>query len=234
MSAGGSTYLELKMQPGEADQWLVYDVVTDDVSLEESYEASRHHRRQGWDALLERMQERLRSFAQGELMTPGAGVSLRRARPSPGPSSRHQGDGDEGIAGPRWARPALEREGREPGDAMARPRRSAPSRSGLLRVHRPGVGGLSAAEVGLGHARALRNRWWCVRRPSMGGANRPPPTRCAWRRSSMPAAILRSGRRTIAEVAPSSSWYSRRLPRSAPAGSCGWRARSCAPSGRPR
>ena len=62
VSAGGSThYLEVKMQPGEADQWLVYDVVTDDVSLEESYAESFESiiADEGWDALLERMQERL-------------------------------------------------------------------------------------------------------------------------------------------------------------------------------
>lgn len=62
VSAEGNThYLEVKMQAGDQGQWLVYDVVTDDVSLEESYAESFESiiADEGWDGLMNRMRERL-------------------------------------------------------------------------------------------------------------------------------------------------------------------------------
>lgn len=58
----GSTHVvEAKLLPGAADGFLVYDVVTDDVSLEESYGESfdRIITEHGWDELLRRMRERI-------------------------------------------------------------------------------------------------------------------------------------------------------------------------------
>ena len=52
--------LEVKMLQS-ADGWIVYDLVTDDVSLEESYAESFESiiAEDGWEGLLQRMRERL-------------------------------------------------------------------------------------------------------------------------------------------------------------------------------
>jgi len=56
--------VEIKMQERASGQYIVYDLVTDDVSLEESYAESfdRIIREHGWDELLRRMRDRLDEF----------------------------------------------------------------------------------------------------------------------------------------------------------------------------
>lgn len=58
--SGDTHFIEVKMMMGHMG-WVVYDLVTDDVSLEESYAESFASiiADDGWDALLERMRERL-------------------------------------------------------------------------------------------------------------------------------------------------------------------------------
>ncbi len=58
--SGDEHLIEVKMQSTDAG-WLVYDLVTDDVSLEESYAESFESiiADDGWDGLLTRMRERL-------------------------------------------------------------------------------------------------------------------------------------------------------------------------------
>lgn len=57
---GETHYVEVKMQ-ANGESWIVYDLVTDDVSLEESYAESFDSiiADDGWDGLLRRMRERL-------------------------------------------------------------------------------------------------------------------------------------------------------------------------------
>lgn len=62
ITAQSETYLlEIKMLPGTDGTWQVYDVVTDDVSLEESYAESFSNiiAEDGWSGLLQRMRDRL-------------------------------------------------------------------------------------------------------------------------------------------------------------------------------
>ena len=62
LTAQGETYLlDVKMMPGDSGQWLVYDIITDDVSLEESYYESFTNiiADDGWEGLLQRMRDRL-------------------------------------------------------------------------------------------------------------------------------------------------------------------------------
>lgn len=56
-----SHVVEAKMLPGDNGTYIVYDVVTDDVSLEESYGESfdRIITEHGWDELIRRMRERI-------------------------------------------------------------------------------------------------------------------------------------------------------------------------------
>lgn len=60
-AVGETHFVEVKMLPREGGGFIVYDVVTDDVSLEESYAESfdRIITEHGWDELLRRMRERL-------------------------------------------------------------------------------------------------------------------------------------------------------------------------------
>lgn len=61
VTVGGDQHmLEVKMQAAESG-WVVYDLVTDDVSLEESYGESFESiiADDGWDGLISRMEERL-------------------------------------------------------------------------------------------------------------------------------------------------------------------------------
>lgn len=69
VSVNGDEHLvEVKLQSTGEGEWLVYDLVTDDVSLEESYAESFNSiiADDGWDGLLERMRERLAEL-QAEL-----------------------------------------------------------------------------------------------------------------------------------------------------------------------
>ncbi|MFT4705561.1 MAG: phospholipid transport system substrate-binding protein [Bradymonadia bacterium] len=68
VGTGGEAYvLEIKMTQGDGTEWLVYDIVTDDVSLEESYYESFSNiiAEDGWDGLLNRMRERLTELRAG-------------------------------------------------------------------------------------------------------------------------------------------------------------------------
>lgn len=57
---GTSHHIEIRLQERD-DSWVVFDLITDDVSLEESYGESFDNiiREHGWDTLLERMRERI-------------------------------------------------------------------------------------------------------------------------------------------------------------------------------
>jgi phospholipid transport system substrate-binding protein len=62
VTAQGTDYLlEVKLMPSDAGAWQVYDVITDDVSLEESYAESFANiiSEDGWSGLLQRMRDRL-------------------------------------------------------------------------------------------------------------------------------------------------------------------------------
>lgn len=68
LTAQGETYLlDVKMMTGDQGQWLVYDVITDDVSLEESYYESFANiiAEDGWEGLLQRMRDRLAELREG-------------------------------------------------------------------------------------------------------------------------------------------------------------------------
>ena len=64
---GEEHYLEIKLQAVDGN-WIVYDLVTDDVSLEESYAESFESiiSDDGWDGLLNRMRERLEELREEE------------------------------------------------------------------------------------------------------------------------------------------------------------------------
>ncbi|TVQ98773.1 MAG: ABC transporter substrate-binding protein [Deltaproteobacteria bacterium] len=57
---GETAHVDVRMQR-HGDGWLIHDVVTDDVSLEESYAESfdRILRDEGWEALIQRLRDRI-------------------------------------------------------------------------------------------------------------------------------------------------------------------------------
>ena len=60
VSSRGDTYfVEVRLQKGAADEWQIYDVVTDDISLQEAYAESFDEviRTQGFDELLRRIRQ---------------------------------------------------------------------------------------------------------------------------------------------------------------------------------
>lgn len=62
VSARGETaQVDVRMQAAPGGGWLIHDVVTDDVSMEESYAESfdRIIRDEGWDALVQRLRDRI-------------------------------------------------------------------------------------------------------------------------------------------------------------------------------
>jgi phospholipid transport system substrate-binding protein len=58
---GDAKYVSVRMTRDDAQEWRVYDVVTDDVSLVESYAESFDEiiNEHGWDELISRIQERI-------------------------------------------------------------------------------------------------------------------------------------------------------------------------------
>lgn len=60
VSSRGDTYfVEVRLQKGAADEWQIYDVVTDDISLQEAYAESFDEiiRTKGFDELLRRIRQ---------------------------------------------------------------------------------------------------------------------------------------------------------------------------------
>ena len=63
---GETHFIEIKLEQRETN-WFIYDIITDDVSLEESYAESfdRIITDDGWEGLLTRMRERLAELQAG-------------------------------------------------------------------------------------------------------------------------------------------------------------------------
>jgi phospholipid transport system substrate-binding protein len=63
---GDAKYVSVRMTRNDAEEWRIYDVVTDDVSLVESYAESFDEiiNEHGWDELISRIQERIDEMKQ--------------------------------------------------------------------------------------------------------------------------------------------------------------------------
>lgn len=63
---GDEVFVEVRLRRNENGAWLIFDVITDDVSLEESYAESfdRIIRDEGWGELLQRLRDRIRELEE--------------------------------------------------------------------------------------------------------------------------------------------------------------------------
>ena len=61
-SGGHEHHVEVRLQQNDAGDWQLYDVITDDISLQETYAESFHEiiTKHGYDDLLRRLKERAR------------------------------------------------------------------------------------------------------------------------------------------------------------------------------